>query len=320
MSRSNYDGDDLQSLRAQVLEDLSLAGAVFEQYHSKKWQSLETWAGNLLDAMLASQGQTATQLRHPNWSVRLTALLLLDDRWHAVPSIADAYADMVMTDSVSVIRGVALRLLTDCVRSDSLPELPERVRHLTPLVLDPAATDEETGQARSAVLGMLRDIAKVKVADRNRRREELQQLAGSLEDGLLHDRSVAVASLQHPDPRIRRAALRLFEAHWKPPTDFDQICIRLVSEDADTLVRCTALTVLLMTKVGQDDPVLGTRLAAFVEDAAQPLDLRELAYYWLFRMRHSDALPWRSLPRDPAGFAATIDWSLVRSFSQAKEG
>src|SRR5687767_3626646 len=91
------DHDDLNTQRVRVLEDLSLAGEVIAQYQNEKWQSLETWAGDLLDAMLASQSHTTTYLRHPNWSLRLTALLLLDDRWQAVPSIAKDYADMVMT-------------------------------------------------------------------------------------------------------------------------------------------------------------------------------------------------------------------------------
>src|SRR5262245_23518695 len=282
MSGREDDHNDFKAQRVRALEDLRLAEQVFKEYRNKKWESLESWAGDLLVAMLVRQSDTAKHLQHPNWSIRLAALLLLDDRWQGVATMAEAYADIVMTDPVGVIRGAALRLLADSVRNESLPELPEGVRHLSPVVLDPATDDEEIREARSAVFGMLTDIAKVRAADRKRRREELHRLAGSLEDALLQDRSLALASLEHPNPLIRCAALNLFDGHWKPPPDFDQICIRMMNEDADTRVRCTALSVLLMTKVELDDPVLGSRLADLVRDVAQPLDLRELAYYWLF--------------------------------------
>ncbi len=321
MKRREERPDDAQAQRLRIREDLSLASEVMEQYRNKRWQSLETWAGDQLDAMLASRSQTETCLRHTNWSLRLTALLLLDDRWQAVPSLANDFAGMVLTDSTSVVRGVALRLLAGCVLNESLSELPECVRHLSPVVLDdPTPADAETEEARSLAVGMLRDIAKFKVADRQRRREDLHQLAGSLVDAMQQDMSLALASLEHSEPSIRCAALKLFGGHWKPPADFDQICLRMLNEDGDTLVRCTALTSFMTPKVGLEGRTLGPRLAALVQDVVQPLDLRELAYFWLLRLRGDDILDWRPLPREEAAFAAAIDWSFLRSFSQIHEG
>jgi hypothetical protein len=151
-------------------------------------------------------------------------------------------------------------------------------------------------------------------------REECKGLAGShLEEMLLAPEKTA-SYLTHPDPNLRRAAIRVTGHYWERTPEFVDTCERLIFEDPDSVVRFWALDAWMAYYANTDDMRVGRLLATIVYDSSKPTHFRRRAYYGLFVVRGMPIGTHPSLVSKEDSFSQDVDWSFVDSFLGEKRG
>lgn len=150
---------------------------------------------------------------------------------------------------------------------------------------------------------------------RSLRREAWGALAGSELGHMFESPDVAARYLQHPDPRLRQAALGILTSHWPPSSLITQECERLEIEDPDPEVRKTARACLITCYSKLQDARLVRVFARTVKDESSSLDLRISAYEALFMIRDMPPSTWPGM-RMRSGelrFPEDVDWSFVEN-------
>lgn len=145
-------------------------------------------------------------------------------------------------------------------------------------------------------------------------REDLEELAGSLLPRLFSSREEAGRHLEHPDPSVRLAALKVLTLYWRVKRD-DALGDRFEGmgiHDPDLVVRACALGALADCYAKTDDVRIGRLLASVVRDEAATQGMRLFAYRGLYTVRGSffDPGPTMEVPRIPED----INWDFVGSF------
>lgn len=148
--------------------------------------------------------------------------------------------------------------------------------------------------------------------------EQLRQLETMVGPGLhqlLESEEKTRFALDHPDWKLRFAALNLMTYHWGPTEEFKERCLRAALQDQDEHVRSAGISALGWCYRATGNRVILKVLADLICDESQNYGIRRAAYTSLFIISGvpSDALPREDLLVRPS-FPDEISWGFVESY------
>lgn len=142
-----------------------------------------------------------------------------------------------------------------------------------------------------------------------------ERLAGYHLGMMMKSPSATAQYLSNADPKLREAALYIFNYHWGLNRTLAPNLERMALEDEDDDVSGIALLYLVSLYQGTDDSRIGKLLAAFVKDVSLSTEYRTTAYFGLFCLRGLSSKHWPHIWSPKWHLPADVDWSFVDSFS-----
>src|SRR5262249_55573262 len=142
----------------------------------------------------------------------------------------------------------------------------------------------------------------------------LEEYSGPIVREFAQNRAMTYQSVCHRDAKLRFAALSLVNMKWGVTQDIANLSEELALNDPDARVRGSAILCLSGFYVKTQSPRVIRLFATIVRNEKEELDVREVAYSALWRMREHDPLKWQS---PIFKFPDDVDWEFVDSCLQS---
>jgi hypothetical protein len=240
----------------------------------------------------------------PDTRLRAIAFVANVNHWPAAERFPEEVLHLAFDDPVPAIRGAALQAL---------------------LMLGPRQIADPSGWLRSLLAKLfpldatdgvgdnLRTMAPYKkLIDRVAKRWEA--IAGPQAARMRESCAVTEAYLEHPDPRLRRAAMLALAHHWNADDQFRETYERIALHDPDPSVRALAVSRVGASYFHTDNRRIGEVIARLLLDERNARDIRAAAYLALFNIRGMPPQVYPEIASDNFRVPEDVDWEFVKSF------
>jgi hypothetical protein len=306
----------LGELVSRAVADVKEAQDLLAAYNKAGRNTIESWAGELLQPMLHNRSQTEKLLSHQDVMVRLAALVVIKDYWPAAADMVKSVERLAFSDPEPRVRGVAVVTL---LRYHSY--MSDWSKRVVAGMLHGAREEYRgAGETRNTVI----DEVTVKGRDeraRARNKELWEALAGSALPEMLESLHSTRQALHAQDAKLRMAGLLLLCNYWPRGEDLERTCQTMAFEDSDSQARAVAIGQLGLLYKGTNDRRLGVQLAKLVYDILQPPPVRRAAYTALFKLRGIPLLHrLHGIPvyRRVRNFPEDCNWAFVDTFLEGE--